>query len=69
MKYKIVFEETVTYNPINVDASGIREALKKATEALDSGYIDVVETDTVVTEMIGSEADETIDVLKLLPSF
>ena len=69
MKYKIVFEETITYNPINVDASGLREAFEQAKEALDFGYIDVVETDTVVTEMIGSEADETIDVLKLLPSF
>jgi len=67
MKYKIVFEETVTYNPINVDASGIREALKRAKEALDFGYIDVVETDTVVTEMISFSGDETIDVLKLLP--
>ena len=69
MKYTIVFEETVTYKPINVDASGIKEALEQATEALDFGYIDVVETDTVVAEMIGTEADETSDVLKLLPRF
>ena len=69
MKYTIVFEETVTYKPINVDASGIKESLEQATEALDFGYIDVVETDTVVAEMIGTEADETIDVLKLLPRF
>ena len=69
MKYTIVFEETVTYKPINVDASGIKEALEQATEALKFGYIDVVETDTVVIEMIHSTADETIDVLKLLPRF
>ena len=69
MKYTIVFEETVTYKPIDVDASGIEEALEQATEALNFGYIDVVETDTVVIEMIHSTADETIDVLKLLPRF
>ena len=69
MKYKIVFEETITYKPINVDASDESEAFEQAKEALDFGYIDVLETDTVVTEMIGSEADETIDVLKLLPRF
>ena len=51
MKYKIVFEETVTYKPINVDASDESEAFEQAKEALDFGYIDVLETDTVVTEI------------------
>ena len=51
MKYKIVFEETITYKPINVDASDESEAFEQAKEALDFGYIDVLETDTVVTEI------------------
>ena len=51
MKYTIVFEEIISYKPLDVDASDENEAYEMAKEALDFGYIDVVETDTIVTEI------------------